>query len=149
MNNSELHLKLAKSLVDSLMEDIATGEMKDDTQVYNILKQIAEHIDGGDGRMNDGKTAYNDANGRTEIFFSNCMKEHIGDIILDLARCYKSVKVTEIDTGWLVALDGTALEASSGGRNTANFYSDTKTAILTEEEVLEARRRINDDVFDF
>ena len=75
------------------------------------------------------------------------MKEHIGDIILDLARCYKSVKVTEIDTGWLVALDGTALEASGGGRSAANV-NHTKTAILTEE-VLEARRRINDDVFDF
>lgn len=47
MNNSELHLKLAKSLVDNLMEDIATGKIKDDIQVYNILKQIAEHIDGG------------------------------------------------------------------------------------------------------
>lgn len=89
--------------------------------------------------MNDGKTAYSDTDGHTEIFFSNCMKEHIGDIILDLARCYKSVKVTDIDMGWLIALDGTALEASGGG----------KTAILTEEEVLEARRRINDDIFDF
>ena len=89
--------------------------------------------------MNDGKTAYNDANERTEIFFSNFMKEHIGDIILDLARCYKSVKVTDIDMGWLVTLDGTALEASGGGRD----------AILTKDEVLEARRRINDDVFDF
>ena len=47
MNNSELHLQLAKSLVDSLMEDIATGKMKDDTQVYNILKQIAEHLEEG------------------------------------------------------------------------------------------------------
>ena len=47
MNNSELHLQLAKSLADSLMEDIATGKIKDDTQVYNILKQIAEHIDEG------------------------------------------------------------------------------------------------------
>ena len=98
--------------------------------------------------MNNGKTAYNDANGRTEIFFSNCMKEHIGDIILDLARCYKSIKVTDIDTGWLVVLDGTALEASGGGRSTANV-NNANTAILTEEEVLEARRRINDDVFDF
>ena len=89
--------------------------------------------------MNDGKTAYSDANERTEIFFSNFMKEYIGDIILDLARCYKSVKVTEIDTGWLVSLDETALEAPGGG----------KSAILTEEEVLEARRRIHDDVFDF
>ena len=99
--------------------------------------------------MNDGKTAYSDADGRTEIFFSNCMKEHIGDIILDLARCYKSVKVTDIDTGWLVALDGTAVEASGGGRNTAKVNNNAKTAILTEEEVLEARQRINDDVFDF
>ena len=90
--------------------------------------------------MNNGKTAYNDANGRTEVFFSNCMKEHIGDIILDLARCYKSVKVTDIDMGWLIALEGTALEASGGGRN-------AKTAILAEE-VLEARRT-NGDVFDF
>ena len=98
--------------------------------------------------MNDGKTAYSDADGRTEIFFSNCMKEHIGDIILDLARCYKSVKVTDIDMGWLIALDGTTLEASGGGRSAANV-NHTKTAILTEEEVLEARRRINDDVFDF
>ena len=98
--------------------------------------------------MNDGKTAYSDANGRTEIFFSICMKEHIGDIILDLARCYKSVKVTDIGTGWLVTLDGTALEASGGGRSVANAHH-TKTAILTEEEVLEARRRIHDDVFDF
>ena len=98
--------------------------------------------------MNDGKTAYSDANGRTEIFFSNCMKEHIGDVILDLARCYKSVKVTDIDTGWLVALDGTAVEASGGGRSTAKV-NNAKIAILTEEEVLEARRRINDDVFDF
>ena len=97
--------------------------------------------------MNDGKTAYSDMNGRTEIFFSNCMKEHIGDIILDLARCYKSVKVTDIDTGWLVALDGTALEASGGGRSTANV-NNANTAILTEEEVLEARRT-NGDVFDF
>ena len=47
MNNSELHLKLAKSLVSNLMEDIATGKMKDTAQVYNILKQIEEHIDGG------------------------------------------------------------------------------------------------------
>ena len=47
MSNSEIHLELAKSLVSSLIEDIATGKMKDDTQVYNILKQIAEHIDGG------------------------------------------------------------------------------------------------------
>lgn len=47
MNNSELHLELAKSLVSNLMEDIVTGKMKDDTQVYNILKQIAEHIDEG------------------------------------------------------------------------------------------------------
>ena len=99
--------------------------------------------------MNDGKTAYSDADGRTEIFFSNCMKEHIGDIILDLARCYKSVKVTDIDTGWLVALDGTAVEASGGGRSAANVNSNAKTAILTEEEVLEARRQIHDDVFDF
>ena len=98
--------------------------------------------------MNDGKTAYSDADGRTEIFFSNCMKEHIGDIILDLARCYKSVKVTEIDMGWLIALEGTALEASGGGRSTANV-NNANTAILTEEEVLEARRRINDDVFNF
>ena len=98
--------------------------------------------------MNDSKTAYNDADGWTEIFFSNLIKEHIGDIILDLARCYKSVKVTEIDTGWLIALDGTALEASGGGRNVANV-NNTKTAILTEKEVLEARRRINDDIFDF
>ena len=90
--------------------------------------------------MNDGKTAYSDMNGRTEIFFSNCMKEHIGDIILDLARCYKSVKVTDIETGWLIALEGTALEASGGGRS-------PKTAILAEQ-VLEARRT-NGDVFDF
>ena len=47
MNNSELHLKLAKSLVSNLMEDIATGKMQDNTQIYNILKQIAEHIDEG------------------------------------------------------------------------------------------------------
>ena len=47
MSNSEIHLELAKSLVSSLMEDIATGKMKDDTQVYNILRQIEEHIDGG------------------------------------------------------------------------------------------------------
>ena len=47
MSNNEIHLELAKSLVSSLMEDIATGKMKDDTQVYNILKQIAEHIDEG------------------------------------------------------------------------------------------------------
>lgn len=47
MNNSELHLKLAKSLVDNLMEDIATRKIKEDTQIYNILKQIAEHIDEG------------------------------------------------------------------------------------------------------
>ena len=47
MSNSEIHLELAKSLVSSLMEDSATGKIKDDTQVYNILKQIAEHIDGG------------------------------------------------------------------------------------------------------
>ena len=47
MNNSELHLKLAKSLVSDLMEDIATGKMKDDTQIYNILKQIAEHLEEG------------------------------------------------------------------------------------------------------
>ena len=99
--------------------------------------------------MNDGKTAYSDADGRTEIFFSNCMKEHIGDIILDLARCYKSVKVTEIDTGWLVALDGTALEASGDGRSAVNVNNNAKTTILTEEEVLEARRRVNDDVFNF
>ena len=97
--------------------------------------------------MNNGKTAYSDADGHTEIFFSNCMKEHIGDIILDLARCYKSVKVTAIDMGWLVALEGTALEASGGGRSAARV-NDAKTAILTEE-VLEARRRINDDIFDF
>ena len=96
--------------------------------------------------MNNGKTAYSGADERTEIFFSNCMKEHIGDIILDLARCYKSVKVTEINTGWLVALDGTALEASGGGRSAANV-NHTKTPRL--EEVLEARRRINDDIFDF
>ena len=47
MNNSELHLKLAKSLVDNVMEDIATGKMEDNIQIYNILKQIAEHIDEG------------------------------------------------------------------------------------------------------
>ena len=47
MSNNEIHLELAKSLVSSLMEDIATGKIKDDTQVYNILKQIAEHIDEG------------------------------------------------------------------------------------------------------
>ena len=99
--------------------------------------------------MNHGKTAYSDADGRTEIFFSNFMKEYIGDIILDLARCYKSVKVTEIDTGWLIALDGTALEASGGGSSAARVNNNVKTAILTEEEVLEARRRINDDIFDF
>ena len=68
------------------------------------------------------------------------MKEHIRDIILDLARCYKSVKVTDIETGWLIALEGTALEASGGGRS-------AKAAILAEE-VLEARRT-NGDVFDF
>ena len=45
MNNNELHLQLAKSLVSNLMEDIATRKMKDDTQVYNILKQIAEHLE--------------------------------------------------------------------------------------------------------
>ena len=45
MSNSQIHLELARSLVSSLMEDIATGKIKDDTQVYNILKQIAEHID--------------------------------------------------------------------------------------------------------
>lgn len=99
--------------------------------------------------MNDGKTAYSDADRRTEIFFSNFMKEHIGDIILDLARCYKSVKVTDIETGWLITLEGTALEASCGGRSAANVNNNAKTAILTEKEVLEARRRINDDVFDF
>ena len=99
--------------------------------------------------MNDGKTAYSGADGRTEIFFSNCMKEHIGDIILDLARCYKSVKVTDIDMGWLITLDGTALEASGGGSSAARVNNNAKTAILTEEEVLEARRRINDDIFDF
>ena len=98
--------------------------------------------------MNDGKTAYSDADGWTEIFFSNLMKEHIGDIILDLARCYKSVKVTEIDTGWLIALDGTALEASGGGRSAANV-NHTKTARLTKEQVLEARRLMNDGVFNF
>lgn len=98
--------------------------------------------------MNDGKTAYSDADGRTEIFFSNCMKEHIGDIILDLARCYKSVKVTDIDTGWLITLDGTALEASGGGRSTANV-NNAKTARLTKEEVLEARRLMNDGIFNF
>ena len=90
--------------------------------------------------MNNGKTTYSGADERTEIFFSNCMKEHIKDIILDLARCYKSVKVTDIETGWLIALEGTALEASGGGRS-------AKTAILAEE-VLEARRT-NGDVFDF
>ena len=95
--------------------------------------------------MNNGKTAYNNANERTEIFFSNCMKEHIKDIILDLARCYKSVKVTDIETGWLIALEGTALEASDGGRSAANV-NNTKTPRL--EEVLEARRT-NGDVFDF
>ena len=47
MSNSEIHLQLAKSLVSGLMEDIATGKMKDDTQVYNILKQIAEHLEEG------------------------------------------------------------------------------------------------------
>ena len=47
MSNSEIHLELAKSLVSSLMEDIATGKIKDDTQVYNILQQIVEHIDEG------------------------------------------------------------------------------------------------------
>ena len=47
MNNSELHLKLAKSVVSGLMEDLATGKMKDDTLVYNILKQIAEHLEEG------------------------------------------------------------------------------------------------------
>ena len=99
--------------------------------------------------MNNGKTAYSDADGRTEIFFSNLIKEHIGDIILDLARCYKSVKVTEIDTGWLVALDGTALEASGDGRSAVNVNNNAKTTILTEEKVLEAKRRINDDVFNF
>ena len=98
--------------------------------------------------MNNGKTAYNDANGRTEIFFSNCMKEHIGDIILDLARCYKSVKVTEIDMGWLIALEGTALEAS-GDRRRASNANNTKTARLTKEDVLEARRLMNDGVFNF
>lgn len=98
--------------------------------------------------MNNGKTAYSDADGRTEIFFSSRMKEHIGDIILDLAKCYKSVKVTDTDTGWLIALDGAVLEASGGGRSAANV-NNAKTAILTEEEVLEARRRINDDIFNF
>ena len=98
--------------------------------------------------MNNGKTTYSDADGRTEIFFSNCMKEHIGDIILDLAKCYKSVKVTDIDTGWLIALDGTALEASGGGRRASNV-NNTKTARLTKEEVLEARRLMNDGVFNF
>lgn len=99
--------------------------------------------------MNDGKTAYSDADRHTEIFFSNFMKEHIGDIILDLARCYKSVKVTDIDMGWLITLDGTALEASGGGRSAVNINSNAKAAILTEEEVLKARRRINDNIFDF
>ena len=47
MSNNEIHLELAKSLVSSLMEDIATGKIKDDTQVYNILKQIAEHLEEG------------------------------------------------------------------------------------------------------
>ena len=47
MNNSEMHLRLAKSLVSGLMEDVATGKMKEDTAVYNILKQIVEHIDVG------------------------------------------------------------------------------------------------------
>lgn len=98
--------------------------------------------------MNNGKTAYSDADGRTEIFFSSCMKEHIGDIILDLAKCYKSVKVTDIDTGWLIALDGTALEASGGGRSTANV-NNAKAARLTKEEVLEARRLMNDGIFNF
>lgn len=98
--------------------------------------------------MNNGKTVYSDADGRTEIFFSNCMKEHIGDIILDLAKCYKSVKMTDIDTGWLIALDRTALEASGGGRSAANV-NHTKTARLTKEEVLEARRLMNDGVFNF
>ena len=97
--------------------------------------------------MNNGKTAHSGADERTEIFFSNCMKEHIRDIILDLARCYKSVKVTDIETGWLIALEGTALEASGGGRSAANV-NNTKTARLTLEEVLEARRRINDDIND-
>lgn len=98
--------------------------------------------------MNDGKTVYSDADGRTEIFFSNRMKEHIGDIILDLAKCYKSVKVTDIDMGWLIVLDGTALEASGGGRNTANV-NNAKTVRLTKEEVLEARRLMNDGIFNF
>ena len=99
--------------------------------------------------MNNAKTVYSDADGRTEIFFSNRMKEHIGDIILDLAKCYKSVKVTDIDTGWLIALDGTALEASGGGRSAANVNNNAKTTILTEEEVLEARRLMNDGIFNF
>ena len=73
----------------------------------------------------------------------------MGDIILDLARCYKSVKVTEIDTGWLVALDGTALEASGDGRSAVNVNNNAKTTISTEEKILEAKRRINDDIFDF
>ena len=47
MSNNEIHLELAKSLVNNVMEDIAIGKMKDDTQVYNILRQIEEHIDGG------------------------------------------------------------------------------------------------------
>ena len=47
INNSKLHLKLAKSLVSNLMENIATGKIKNDTQVYNILKQIAEHLEEG------------------------------------------------------------------------------------------------------
>lgn len=98
--------------------------------------------------MNNGKTAYSDADGRTEIFFSKRMKEHIGDIILDLARCYKSVKVTDMDMGWLIVLDGTALEASSGGRSTANV-NNAKTARLTKEEVLEAKRLMNDGIFNF
>ena len=47
MSNSEIHLELAKSLVSNLMKDIATGKIKEDTRIYNILKQITEHIDEG------------------------------------------------------------------------------------------------------
>lgn len=104
--------------------------------------------------MNNSNTPYVDADGCTVIFISRFMRAHMGDIILDLARSYRSVKITEIDTGWLVALDGTTLEASGDGMSAANFNIDAKTAVEIQAQADELMRKsmrkgIDRDGFEF
>lgn len=47
MNDDEIHIRLAQSMVRSVMDDVAAGKHRDDVILYNTLNQIFKHIEEG------------------------------------------------------------------------------------------------------